>query len=176
MVNLLFIEDDDMLAKPGVVRPIYDPTAGTGGMLAVAGEYLTEHNPQARLTMFGAGSGGRTRTGLTALRILSPIRLPVPSSRLGRLVYRIRAAQKKGHAASHGVAFVESASRSHVSRVAGVPLSYFFFGFHKPSAAPVGSVMMLSQPSPITSVTSFITVAPSDLAFCVAAAMSSTRT
>jgi type I restriction enzyme M protein len=53
MVNLLFIEDDDVLAKPGVVRTIYDPTAGTGGMLSVAGEYLIEHNPQARLTMFG---------------------------------------------------------------------------------------------------------------------------
>ena len=53
MVNLLFIEDDDVLAKPGVVRTIYDPAAGTGGMLSVAGEYLEEHNPQARLTMFG---------------------------------------------------------------------------------------------------------------------------
>jgi type I restriction enzyme M protein len=53
MVNLLFIEDDEVLAKPGVVRTIYDPTAGTGGMLSVAGEYLEEHNPQARLTMFG---------------------------------------------------------------------------------------------------------------------------
>ena len=53
MVNLLFIEDDEVLAKPGVVRTIYDPTAGTGGMLSVAGEYLEEHNPEARLTMFG---------------------------------------------------------------------------------------------------------------------------
>ena len=53
MVNLLFIEDDDALSKPGVVRTIYDPTAGTGGMLSVAGEYLAEHNPQARLTVFG---------------------------------------------------------------------------------------------------------------------------
>ncbi|WCM93166.1 type I restriction-modification system subunit M [Acidovorax sp. NCPPB 2350] len=54
MVNLLFIEDDDVLT-PGnaVVRTIYDPTAGTGGMLSIAGEYLHEHNPQARLTMFG---------------------------------------------------------------------------------------------------------------------------
>ncbi|MCK9689482.1 type I restriction-modification system subunit M [Scleromatobacter humisilvae] len=54
MVNLLFIEDDDVLS-PGnaVVRTIYDPTAGTGGMLSVAGEYLLEHNPQARLTMYG---------------------------------------------------------------------------------------------------------------------------
>ncbi|AIV91132.1 type I restriction-modification system subunit M [Burkholderia pseudomallei] len=54
MVNLLFIEDDDVLT-PGntVVRTIYDPTAGTGGMLSVAGEHLLEHNPAARLTMFG---------------------------------------------------------------------------------------------------------------------------
>jgi len=53
MVNLIFVEDDDVLATPSVVRTIYDPTAGTGGMLSVAGEYLAEHNPQARLTMFG---------------------------------------------------------------------------------------------------------------------------
>lgn len=54
MVNLLFIEGDDVLT-PGnaVVRTIYDPTAGTGGMLSVASEYLSEHNPDARLTMFG---------------------------------------------------------------------------------------------------------------------------
>jgi len=53
MVNLLFIEDDEVLPKSGVVRTIYDPTAGTGGMLSIAGEYLEEHNPQARLSMFG---------------------------------------------------------------------------------------------------------------------------
>jgi type I restriction enzyme M protein len=53
MVNLLFIEDDEALTKPGVVRTMYDPTAGTGGMLSVAGEYLYELNPKARLTLFG---------------------------------------------------------------------------------------------------------------------------
>ncbi len=53
MVNLLFIEDDEALTKPGVVRSIYDPTAGTGGMLSVAGEHLAEINPEARLVMFG---------------------------------------------------------------------------------------------------------------------------
>lgn len=53
MVNLIFAEDDDALNKPGVVRTIYDPTAGTGGMLSIAGEYLTEFNPKARLTMSG---------------------------------------------------------------------------------------------------------------------------
>ncbi len=53
MVNLIFVEDDHVLSKPSVVRTIYDPTAGTGGMLSIAGEYLHEHNPQAHLTMSG---------------------------------------------------------------------------------------------------------------------------
>jgi len=29
----MFIEDDDVLRKPGVVRSVYDPKAGTGGIL-----------------------------------------------------------------------------------------------------------------------------------------------
>lgn len=53
MVNLIFIEDDDALSKPGVVRSLYDPTAGTGGMLSVAGEHLAALNPGARLVMYG---------------------------------------------------------------------------------------------------------------------------
>ncbi len=53
MVNLIFTEDGDVLAKPGVVRQLYDPTAGTGGMLSIAEEYLKELNPQARLVMHG---------------------------------------------------------------------------------------------------------------------------
>ncbi len=53
MVNLLFVEDSDALSKSHVVRTLYDPTAGTGGMLSVAGEYLAELNPQASLNVFG---------------------------------------------------------------------------------------------------------------------------
>jgi len=53
MVNLLFIEDDDALSKPGVVRSLYDPTAGTGGMLSVAEEHLKALNPAARLVIHG---------------------------------------------------------------------------------------------------------------------------
>ena len=53
MVNLLFIEDDQALTRPGVVRSIYDPTAGTGGMLSVADEHLSSLNPSARLVMYG---------------------------------------------------------------------------------------------------------------------------
>lgn len=54
MVNLLFVEDEAELT-PGnaVVRTLYDPTAGTGGMLSIASEHLLEHNPQARLTLYG---------------------------------------------------------------------------------------------------------------------------
>jgi len=53
MVNLLFIEDDEILSQPGVVRSLYDPTVATGGMLSVAEEHLSELNPDARLVMFG---------------------------------------------------------------------------------------------------------------------------
>lgn len=53
MVNLLFNADDAALAKPGTVRSLYDPTAGTGGMLSIAEEHLHEMNPNARLVVFG---------------------------------------------------------------------------------------------------------------------------
>ena len=53
MVQLLFALDDDALSKAGVVRSIYDPTAGTGGMLSVADEYLQTLNPDIRLSLFG---------------------------------------------------------------------------------------------------------------------------
>ena len=53
MVNLLFVEDDDLLRKPGVVRTLFDPACGTGGMLSVAEDYLRELNPGARLEVFG---------------------------------------------------------------------------------------------------------------------------
>ena len=53
MVSLLFTEDDEALTEPGVVRTLYDPTAGTGGMLSVADDHLREINPKARLVMYG---------------------------------------------------------------------------------------------------------------------------
>src|SRR5450759_5227638 len=53
MVNLLFIEDDAALTKPGVVRSLYDCTAGTGGMLSVTEEHLASLNPNARLVLYG---------------------------------------------------------------------------------------------------------------------------
>jgi type I restriction enzyme M protein len=53
MVDLLFHEDDDALRKAGVVRTLFDPACGTGGMLSVAEEYLHALNPDARLELFG---------------------------------------------------------------------------------------------------------------------------
>jgi len=53
MVHVLFAGDDDALSKPGVVRSLYDPTAGTGGMLSVGQNDLKEINPTAKLVLFG---------------------------------------------------------------------------------------------------------------------------
>ena len=54
MVNLLFIDDeDDILTKPGIVKTLFDPACGTGGMLSVAQDHLRELHPQARLEVFG---------------------------------------------------------------------------------------------------------------------------
>jgi type I restriction enzyme M protein len=53
MVNLLFIEDDQLLSRPGVVKTLFDPACGTGGMLSVAEDHLRSLNPQARLQVFG---------------------------------------------------------------------------------------------------------------------------
>ena len=60
MVNLLFIEDDDALTKPGIVRSLYDPAAGTGGMLSVAEDHLSGLNPDARLVMHGQELNGES--------------------------------------------------------------------------------------------------------------------
>src|SRR5207245_8550019 len=53
MVNLLFINDDKLLATPGTVRKLLDPACGTGGMLAESQNYLREHHPDAKLFVYG---------------------------------------------------------------------------------------------------------------------------
>jgi type I restriction enzyme M protein len=53
MVDLLFVEDDDALRKAGIVRTLFDPACGTGGMLSVAEDHLRALNPDARLEVFG---------------------------------------------------------------------------------------------------------------------------
>lgn len=51
--SLVLMEDDEALIKAGVIRTIYDPTAGTGGFLSAAEEYVRELNPQAKMVAFG---------------------------------------------------------------------------------------------------------------------------
>ena len=53
MVNLLFLNDREVLTQPGIVKTIYDPAAGTGGMLSVSEDYIQELNPQAKPVVFG---------------------------------------------------------------------------------------------------------------------------
>lgn len=51
--SLLFMGDDAVLTTAGVVRSLYDPTAGTGGFLSSGTEYVHEMNPDAKLVTFG---------------------------------------------------------------------------------------------------------------------------
>lgn len=53
IVDLVLAPDDELLATSGVVRSIYDPTAGTGGMLSVAEEAIMGMNPKAKITLAG---------------------------------------------------------------------------------------------------------------------------
>ena len=53
MVNILFYDDNDMLSGNNVVKTIYDPACGTGGMLSVAEEYLHQLNASTELMAFG---------------------------------------------------------------------------------------------------------------------------
>lgn len=53
MVNVLFNEDSETLTKEGIVKTMYDPACGTGGMLSVAEQHLNELNSKAELKVFG---------------------------------------------------------------------------------------------------------------------------
>ena len=51
--SLVFMEDDEALTKSGIIRTIYDPTAGTGGFLSAGMEYVHELNPNAVMRAYG---------------------------------------------------------------------------------------------------------------------------
>jgi len=53
MVDLIFAPDNDTLTTRGIVRTLFDPACGTGGMLSVSEDYLRELNPDAVLEVFG---------------------------------------------------------------------------------------------------------------------------
>lgn len=60
MVDLLYADKDLELTAPGVVRTIYDPAAGTGGMLSVAYDHLVEMNTQAKPVLYGQEINARS--------------------------------------------------------------------------------------------------------------------
>lgn len=53
MVDILFASDDVGLTADGASRTVYDPTAGTGGMLLVAASALKELNPDIEVVLAG---------------------------------------------------------------------------------------------------------------------------
>ncbi len=53
MVNLLFIADNESLTKEGIVKTMYDPACGTGGMLSIGEQHLKSFNKKAKLEVFG---------------------------------------------------------------------------------------------------------------------------
>jgi len=53
MVNIIFNDDSEALSGTNVVKTIYDPACGTGGMLSVADSYLHELNSTTKIIPFG---------------------------------------------------------------------------------------------------------------------------
>ena len=53
MVNILFNADSQSLTQAGIVKTLYDPACGTGGMLSIGEQHLTDFNPNAKLEVFG---------------------------------------------------------------------------------------------------------------------------
>lgn len=53
MIDLLFIDADDLLSKPGIAMRMLDPACGTGGMLAGAQKYMRDHHADAKLYVYG---------------------------------------------------------------------------------------------------------------------------
>jgi type I restriction enzyme M protein len=54
MVSLMFAEHKADLQTPGLIRSVYDPACGTGGMLITARDYILEQiNPNLELTLHG---------------------------------------------------------------------------------------------------------------------------
>lgn len=52
MVELIFTGEDGIF-EPGIYRSVYDPTAGTGGMLSESEKAAMAKNPQANIELFG---------------------------------------------------------------------------------------------------------------------------
>ena len=53
IVDLMVSNDESSLSGKGIIRQVYDPACGTGGMLALTEEALKDFNPAIRVELFG---------------------------------------------------------------------------------------------------------------------------
>ncbi|ATG47788.1 restriction endonuclease subunit M [Celeribacter ethanolicus] len=60
LVDLLLANDDEALSGKGIIRRVYDPACGTGGMLSVAEEAMKEFNPALNVDLFGQELNGES--------------------------------------------------------------------------------------------------------------------
>ena len=60
IVDLLLINDADALAGSGIIRTVYDPACGTGGMLALMEEAMKRFNDKIRVELFGQELNGES--------------------------------------------------------------------------------------------------------------------
>ncbi|MDU9003435.1 class I SAM-dependent DNA methyltransferase [Sedimentitalea todarodis] len=60
IVDLMIANDDAKLTGRGIIRQVYDPACGTGGMLALTEEALKDFNPSIRVELFGQELNGES--------------------------------------------------------------------------------------------------------------------
>jgi type I restriction enzyme M protein len=60
IVDLLLAHDGDELSGSGIIRTVYDPACGTGGMLALTEEAMKGFNPGIRVELFGQELNGES--------------------------------------------------------------------------------------------------------------------
>ncbi|KZB66536.1 restriction endonuclease subunit M [Thalassospira sp. MCCC 1A02491] len=60
IVDLLIANDDEKLTGRGIIRQVYDPACGTGGMLALTEEALNDFNDAIRVELFGQELNGES--------------------------------------------------------------------------------------------------------------------
>jgi len=61
MVNLLFAEHAETLQGKGLIRTVYDPACGTGGMLTIAKKHIQQNiNPNVDIHLYGQELNGET--------------------------------------------------------------------------------------------------------------------
>ena len=60
IVDLLIANDDTKLTGRGIIRQVYDPACGTGGMLALTEEALKDFNQGIRVELLGQELNGES--------------------------------------------------------------------------------------------------------------------